>query len=115
MKGAREGVIEVQQQDPFAPIDPLDILWRGYRHAQDTIGSSTACIISIDGNMLRASNLGDSGFLIIRNDQVVYRTKEQQYTFNFPYQLGTGSECLPIHADSISFELQEGDVIVAGN
>ena len=50
-------------------------------------GSSTACIVMLDGATLRAANLGDSGFLVLRNDQIVFRSPSQQHQFNFPYQL----------------------------
>ena len=37
--------------------------------------------------MLYSANLGDSGFLIIRNRSVIHQSKEQQHYFNAPYQL----------------------------
>lgn len=40
--------------------------------------------------MLHAANLGDSGFMVIRGDQVVYKSPAQQHSFNFPFQLGRG-------------------------
>lgn len=51
-------------------------------------GSCTACIVMLDGSTLRASNLGDSGFLVLRNSQIVFQSPTQQHQFNFPYQLG---------------------------
>ena len=51
-------------------------------------GSCTACIVMLDGATLRAANLGDSGFLVLRNNQIVFRSPSQQHQFNFPYQLG---------------------------
>lgn len=37
--------------------------------------------------MVYTANIGDSGFLIVRNGQVVHRSEEQQHYFNTPYQL----------------------------
>ena len=34
------------------------------------------------------ANLGDSGFLLIRDGEVVHRSVEQQHYFNTPFQLG---------------------------
>ena len=34
-----------------------------------------------------AANLGDSGFMVVRGDSVVYQSQEQQHYFNTPYQL----------------------------
>lgn len=53
------------------------------------IGSSTACIMVLDkkSQMLHSANLGDSGFLVIRQGSVVHQSSEQQHYFNTPYQL----------------------------
>jgi len=96
--------------------DPVDILTYGYESASHLQGSTTALImiISQDGTELRSANVGDSGYLIIRNNKIIVRTQEQQHQFNFPYQLGTGSQDRPSHAERASVPLQEGDFIVAG-
>jgi hypothetical protein len=52
-------------------------------------GSATACIIVLDREDLQAANLGDSGFLVIRDSKVVFRSPPQQHDFNFPFQLGS--------------------------
>ena len=46
--------------------------------------------------------------MIIRNGESVFRSHEQQYSFNFPYQLGTSSKTTPndvyhFHIDIIQF------------
>jgi protein phosphatase PTC7 len=60
------------------------------------IGSSTACIASIDKatRSLRFANFGDSSMFIVSKDnakpgflKVSYKTNTQQHSFNFPYQL----------------------------
>src|SRR5690606_33711540 len=33
------------------------------------------------------ANLGDSGFMLIRDNQLIFKTMEQQHYFNAPYQL----------------------------
>jgi len=95
-------------------LDTTEILAHAFEATSHIPGSSTGLIVMLDGDELRASNLGDSGFLIIRDGQVVYRSKEQQHSFNCPFQLGTDSTDLPYHADRISFPLQEDDLIVVG-
>lgn len=42
----------------------------------------------LDGSTLRAVNLGDSGFYVLRNNQIIFRSPPQQHQFNFPFQLG---------------------------
>src|SRR4051812_46619691 len=59
-------------------------------------GSSTACILdlcNLDGTMT-SSNLGDSSFVLIRDQQVHYESPSQQHYFNCPYQLSVIPEYL---------------------
>jgi len=42
---------------------------------------------------LNAINLGDSGFIVIRDGSVIFKSPIQQRGFNFPYQLArSGNE-----------------------
>ena len=52
-------------------------------------GSSTACILSYnsDTGLLRVANLGDSGFLTVRNQSIIGESSETIHSFNCPYQL----------------------------
>ncbi|KAL3632543.1 hypothetical protein CASFOL_025527 [Castilleja foliolosa] len=81
-----------------------------------TQGSSTACIISFSGedNMLRAANVGDSGFMVIRNGAVLYRSPIQQRSSNnCPYQLGTTKDD-PSVAEEIELRVEKGDLVILG-
>lgn len=112
MEGAQLSIMNEPPQTP-----PVTTLRNAYDHVtyHNVIGSTTACIIKLEGDNLRAANLGDSGFLVVRDHQVVYRTKEQQFSFNFPFQIGTNSDCLPeSHAEDITFQIQPNDIVVAG-
>lgn len=53
------------------------------------IGSSTACVVVLNrtDQMLYTANIGDSGFIVMRNGQIVHRSEEQQHYFNTPFQL----------------------------
>jgi len=59
-------------------------------------GSSTACVMVVNGNKLGVSNLGDSGFVVIRGGAVLKASQQQQHQFNFPYQIG-GKEAMGDH------------------
>lgn len=52
--------------------------------------------------------------MIVRGNNVIFRTKEQQHEFNFPYQLGTQSSDRPNHASCDKIEVQDGDILIAG-
>ena len=106
---------------------PTTILDQGYKalleRKDDTlIGSSTACILLFNrkSNVLYSANLGDSGFAIIRENQIVHRSFEQQHYFNCPFQITVIPEVfqkesnsdLPSAAEKSSFKLCEGDFVV---
>ncbi|CAB1332834.1 unnamed protein product [Coregonus sp. 'balchen'] len=87
--------------------------------------SSTACIVVLDrrSHQLHTCNLGDSGFLVVRGGEVVHRSDEQQHYFNTPFQLSIappGAEGVvlsdsPEAADSSSFDVQLGDIILTAS
>ena len=56
---------------------------------KDLQGSSTAVLLSVDKEDDRVSlaNLGDSGFIHIRDGKVEKRSKDQTHYFNCPFQL----------------------------
>ena len=65
------------------PLSPLP-----HPHTFTTPGSSTACIVVVNGSTLHACNLGDSGFMVLRDGAVAMRSAQQQHGFNFPFQVG---------------------------
>ncbi|GFP80883.1 probable protein phosphatase 2c 55 [Phtheirospermum japonicum] len=97
-------------------VDPKRVIEEAYSHTTAP-GSSTACIVALSGedNMLRAANVGDSGFLVIRDGAVLYKSPAQQRSFNHPYQLGATSGCDgPSVAEEIEVRAEKGDVVVLG-
>ena len=52
-------------------------------------GSSTACILTLDtsNGMLYSANIGDSGYLILRNGEMIQESTTLTHYFNCPYQL----------------------------
>ena len=102
--------------------DPLEILVHAHSNMSDIKGTTTACILSLFrdelNTILRAINLGDSGFIHLRFDDSWYsmsRSLDQQHYFNCPLQLGTDSPDMPTHGDKYEAEVQVGDVILACN
>lgn len=108
MEGAKMSANSSQQREP------VDIMQDGYQYSTYVQGSSTCCVVSLNGVHLSAANLGDSGFMVVRGAEIVFRTKEQQHSFNFPYQIGTGSADKPEHSQRLAVEVQPGDLIIVG-
>ena len=75
---------------------PIRILKQSYeallesKQRRSLVGSSTACIILFhhDTRVLHTANLGDSGFVVIRDNHVIHKSQEQQHYFNSPFQMG---------------------------
>ena len=75
------------------------------------MGSCTALVALVREGRLYVSNLGDSGMMVLRKSktkvaQIVYRTKEQQHSFNCPFQLGTGSSDVPEKSTEAEVDLK---------
>ncbi|KAJ2780859.1 hypothetical protein H4R18_003228 [Coemansia javaensis] len=101
---------------------PVDVLRRAYdvtvdeMHALAKRGSSTACVVLLRGDELRVANLGDCGLTVVRQGDMVYRTEEQQHSFNYPYQLGTEPHSdSPSDAQVFRLKIQKGDIIIVGS
>lgn len=63
------------------------MLWAAYKQTQEQ-GSSTACILKLKHDQLHGTNVGDSGFMVVRGSDVSFQSPHQQHSFNFPFQLG---------------------------
>ena len=96
------------------------ILTEGYDLAK-AFGSSTACVASLDdkGERLGIANLGDSGLVHFRKQFLtgafsmtcVMRTREQQHSFNTPFQLSRVPD--PKNFDEISHDPMYSELITA--
>ncbi|XP_072972836.1 probable protein phosphatase 2C 55 isoform X2 [Typha angustifolia] len=102
------------QEEPKGSIDPARVLEKAYKSTKAK-GSSTACIIALTDQGIRAVNLGDSGFMVVRDGHTIFRSPVQQHDFNFTYQLESdNSSDLPSSAQVFTFPVASGDVIIAG-
>ncbi|KAI3472244.1 hypothetical protein Pfo_029732 [Paulownia fortunei] len=97
---------------PKGGVNPKRVLQEAYKNTTAQ-GSSTACIITLSGDRLCAANVGDSGFLVIRHDNVIYQSPTQQRRFNCPYQLGNTRDN-PSIAMEIEVSVEPGDIVIAG-
>lgn len=116
---------------------PISILKQSYNALLENknnslcTGSSTACIIVFqrDTNLLHTANLGDSGFVVVRNKRIIHKSQEQRHYFNSPFQMAIlpdevepdraepNGDMEPVNdspdrATTSSFKLSEGDFIV---
>ncbi|TQE09105.1 hypothetical protein C1H46_005258 [Malus baccata] len=102
------------QEEPEGGFDPARVLEKAHSCTKAK-GSSTACIIGLTEKGLQAINLGDSGFLVVRDGCTVFQSPVQQHGFNFTYQLESGSGAdLPSSGQVFLIPVASGDVIIAG-
>ena len=100
--------------------DPQVIL-EGAHLLTEVPGSATACVLALEGGgsgRLRASNLGDSSFRVVRAGAVVYACPTLEHYFNCPYQLAWQEfvrSDLPADALEVSCAVEAGDVIIVGS
>lgn len=102
------------QEEPRGAINLARVLEKAYLSTKAR-GSSTACILALSDQGLHAVNLGDSGFLVVRDGCTILRSPVQQHDFNLTFQLesGGGSD-LPSSAQVFNLQVAPGDVIIAG-
>ncbi|XP_043711786.1 probable protein phosphatase 2C 55 [Telopea speciosissima] len=102
------------QEEPKGSIDPARVLEKAHLSTKAK-GSSTACIIALTEQGLHAINLGDSGFIVVRDGCTVFRSPVQQHGFNFTYQLECGNDGdLPSSGQVFTIPVAPGDVVIAG-
>ncbi|KAK4486341.1 hypothetical protein RD792_009012 [Penstemon davidsonii] len=103
---------ELDTMESNRNIDLKEILEKAYSKTLKQ-GSSTACILALMNNSLHAANVGDSGFLLIRNGVVFYKSPIQVKRFNCPYQLGIRHQ-KPKAAQIFTLPVEAGDVVILG-
>ncbi|KAM7348392.1 protein phosphatase PTC7 homolog [Cochliomyia hominivorax] len=110
----------------FNPQRPVNLLAYSYcellEQKKPILGSSTACVLVLnrENSTVYTANIGDSGFMVVRKGEIVHKSEEQQHYFNTPFQLslpppGHDHNVLsdsPDSADTLSFPVKEGDVIL---
>ncbi|CAN4110521.1 unnamed protein product [Withania somnifera] len=114
MINAESAIQKKKNNSSSSGIDLMGVLNEAFLNTKSQ-GSSTACILTLVKDTLHAVNVGDSGFVVIREGIIVYKSEIQQSRFNCPYQLGnelTSDD--PSVAQKINFPVKAGDVIVMG-
>jgi len=93
-----------------------------------TFGASTIAVAALEGSSIGVANLGDSGVMLLRKTThgmaIIARTKEQQHSWNCPYQLVRLPSSLQVRVRSggqtgaaacgmYQFEALPGDLLLA--
>lgn len=84
----------LQGRNDQRPLELASAAMLSAEHNTKTFGASTLCALSLSSNIeelsIGASNLGDSGFMVLRDFdgslEIVAKSREQQHRWNCPYQ-----------------------------
>lgn len=88
MKNCKRIVLECEGSPG---IKPDQILFKSAARAFSP-GSSTVLVANFDGQVLHVANIGDSGFIVVRNGTTYKRSTPMVYGFNFPFQIQSGDD-----------------------
>jgi len=113
------------ESDPLPPdllgINPKSVLSNAYskvkvlEKTENLVGSTTALVVQLKNDELNIANIGDGGIMILRDYEVIFRSEEQQHSFNYPYQLGTKSRDTPENCQTYTIKLHESDIVILGS
>ncbi|KAF8047017.1 hypothetical protein N665_3258s0002 [Sinapis alba] len=90
--------------------DPVLVLDRSVNGTKSS-GSSTALIAHLSNNELHIANIGDSGFMVIRNRTVLQKSSPMFHHFCFPLHITRGDDVLKL-AEVYHVNVEEGDVVI---
>jgi len=121
-----KGFADMEGKKDLAPLEVLQTAFDAMN--KNTVGSCTALVGSLNvaksGTLyLNAINVGDSKFAVFSPEyesrnvlkyQPSLLSLEQQFSFNFPFQLGTYSQDRPSDGELYTVPLHSGDVVVLG-
>ncbi|XP_056852019.1 LOW QUALITY PROTEIN: probable protein phosphatase 2C 62 [Raphanus sativus] len=90
--------------------DPVQVLHRSVNETKSS-GSSTALVAHLSNNELHIANIGDSGFILIRNRTILQKSAPMFHHFCFPLHVTRGDDVLKL-AEVYNVNVEEGDVIL---
>ncbi|KAL2930071.1 putative protein phosphatase 2C 62 [Bienertia sinuspersici] len=74
-------------------------------------GSARVIIAHVVNQVVHVANIGDAGFIIIRNGTVFKKSSPMVHEFNFPCAIGLGDDSVE-DVEEYHIELEDGDMIV---
>ncbi|XP_015055075.1 probable protein phosphatase 2C 55 [Solanum pennellii] len=111
----KNSLIATYDESMKGHVNPKRVLDQAYKNTNSK-GSSTACIITLNSvkNTILATNVGDSGFLLIRKGKIIYKSPVQQRGFGCPYQLGNYNSDNPSVAQEMELNVEKDDILMVG-
>ena len=102
--------------------NPIDILEKSYNKIVENkevdSGSTTVCLLSLQDYILKSANIGDSGYLIIRNNKKLFRSLRRGIRYPVPDQLAIISDEFKnekFASDKVSDAINETHILKTGD
>ncbi|KAK4054942.1 hypothetical protein OIV83_000866 [Microbotryomycetes sp. JL201] len=103
----------------YYEVDPVEVLQVAFEKSlseckeEGIVGSSTALLAVLRNDELRLANMGDCTCSVIRGNDYIFRSEEQQHAFNYPVQIGTNSKDTPTkNAQRFNIKVQKDDIVI---
>ncbi|RDX58142.1 putative protein phosphatase 2C 71 [Mucuna pruriens] len=100
----------VSNYENISTIKPTEVIIRGAAETQSP-GSSAVLVAHFDGQVLHAANVGNTGFIIIRDGSIFKKSAPMFHEFNFPLLIVKGDDPSEL-IEGYTIDLHDGDVIV---
>ncbi|KAK7302510.1 hypothetical protein RJT34_13400 [Clitoria ternatea] len=100
----------VSNYENISTIKPVEVITRSVNEIQSS-GSSSMLIGHFDGQVLHAANVGNTGFIIIRDGFILKKSTPMFHEFNFPLEIVKGDDPSKL-MEEYTIDLHDGDVIV---
>ena len=101
-------------------MSPKELLIQANKNTKET-GTSTCIVIILNSEKQTVATtlLGDSSYMILRPDpekglNKIFRSEEQQHSFNFPFQWGTDGDDPSLAIDN-EHQIKNNDIIILGS
>ncbi|KAK7328168.1 hypothetical protein VNO77_22265 [Canavalia gladiata] len=100
----------VSNHENISTVKPAQVITRSAAETQSP-GSSAVLVAYFDGQVLHAANVGNTGFIIIRDGSIFKKSTPMFHEFNFPLQVVNGDDPSDL-IEGYMIDLHDGDVIV---
>ncbi|MED6204659.1 hypothetical protein PIB30_010773 [Stylosanthes scabra] len=100
----------VSNRGNLSTTKPAEIITGGAAETQNS-GSSAILVAHFDGQAFHAANVGNTGFMVIRDGCIFKKSSPMFHEFSFPLQIVTGEDPSEI-IEGYKVHVNDGDVII---
>ena len=103
----------VSDHENLSTMKPAEVITSGAAETQKS-GSSAILVAHFDGQAFHAANVGNTGFMVIRDGCVFKKSTPMFHEFSFPLQIVTGEDPSEI-IEGYKIDVNDGDVIITAS